>query len=885
MATVTDKLVVELIAETKGLRNELKRVQGDLKKTEKQTNKVGDALKGLAAVAATIGIVQLASDTVNVIRKFEDLEATLRAVTGSSQGAANAMDLIRDFTKNTTFQVDEVTRAFIILKQAGVVPTSDVLQDFGNFAAGMGKSITDLAQAAFNATTGEMEMLKQFGVVARQQGDQITVTFDGTTKTIERSGDAVIDFLRSIGAESFPTALAERLNTLSGAISNAKDASEAFQTAIGEGGVTDVLVDFNKRVADALNGSTDLAEAIGTVLAGALNVVLAPLLLVIENLRAFISILIGTSIGLIVINLGRIATAFSVIRTAVAGAFTATAAFMGLTTGPAVFGFLAIAGTAAATAYAILGDSADDLNEDLANQEELNKKVTDTVEVQKDAIGELTKEYQKFIDVVNKAQKREKDNLFNFPTEGITNLQQYNDLFDKFVIARTDAEERPSLEFMGQELFPKPLLRDLPALMSAGLFDEADALRGEFKAEFLKQFFPELTEQDIMDQFDIAVVGPVQKVLDLARKTLAEEDPLLMLKDLLQDPAALSGAFSQLGGMEVLGISEEDFAEGIRRYIKIAETELTPMQGLLQGVFDMGDISDMEKIDKAMLDDPDFLRNLYDDLMLLGEISEDMDFIAFSAQFNIGLDRMRESTEEIVDPLKALNDELDDLAGKFENQGQVLRLLNEAVASGVLNQDQANAAYREFLKSAGPTTELLVNIGEAVESTALAFADTLASALMQGQLSLQTFKDFASQIIQQIIAEFIRLKIIEPIVNAALGAMGLTTSGASGGTSATGDAGGGRLQARQVHLVGERGPELFVPDSGGVLLNNMNTRNAMGGGGTTIVQNLNFSTGVVPTVRSEILRLMPDIAEVTKGAVAEASARGGNYRRSLLGGT
>ena len=67
MASVTDKLVVELIAETKGLRNELKRVQGDLKKTETQTNKVGDALKGLAAVAATIGIVQLASDTVNVI--------------------------------------------------------------------------------------------------------------------------------------------------------------------------------------------------------------------------------------------------------------------------------------------------------------------------------------------------------------------------------------------------------------------------------------------------------------------------------------------------------------------------------------------------------------------------------------------------------------------------------------------------------------------------------------------------------------------------------------------------------------------------------------------------------------------------------------------------
>jgi hypothetical protein len=65
-------------------------------------------------------------------------------------------------------------------------------------------------------------------------------------------------------------------------------------------------------------------------------------------------------------------------------------------------------------------------------------------------------------------------------------------------------------------------------------------------------------------------------------------------------------------------------------------------------------------------------------------------------------------------------------------------------------------------------------------------------------------------------------------------------------------------------------------------LMNMNTKNAMGGGGTTIInQSINFATGVVPTVRAEVMKMMPQIAEVTKGAVAEAAMRGGNYRRAL----
>ena len=52
-------------------------------------------------------------------------------------------------------------------------------------------------------------------------------------------------------------------------------------------------------------------------------------------------------------------------------------------------------------------------------------------------------------------------------------------------------------------------------------------------------------------------------------------------------------------------------------------------------------------------------------------------------------------------------------------------------------------------------------------------------------------------------------------------------------------------------------------------------------GGVTVVQNINVSTGVQQTVRTEIKTLMPQIANAAKAAVADAKLRGGSYGRSF----
>lgn len=174
---------------------------------------------------------------------------------------------------------------------------------------------------------------------------------------------------------------------------------------------------------------------------------------------------------------------------------------------------------------------------------------------------------------------------------------------------------------------------------------------------------------------------------------------------------------------------------------------------------------------------------------------------------------------------------------------------------------------------------------QAIVSTSHAFTNDFVNALLDGQNVLDSFKNFAKKIVAQIIATFLQLAVVNRILNAVFQnfegyEMQPTILG---GSSPSQKASGGTYGPNRPMLVGERGPELMIPNSGGRVMNAHSSRMAMGGGGVVINQNLNFSTGVVPTVRSEVMKMLPTISDVTKASVLEAASRGGSYQRGLLG--
>ena len=163
------------------------------------------------------------------------------------------------------------------------------------------------------------------------------------------------------------------------------------------------------------------------------------------------------------------------------------------------------------------------------------------------------------------------------------------------------------------------------------------------------------------------------------------------------------------------------------------------------------------------------------------------------------------------------------------------------------------------------------------------FTNDFVMALVNGESALESFKNFAKQMVSQIISAFLQMLVINQIIDA----VGTAIAGISGGTYDPATqrilrASGGAMRSGQPYVVGERGPELFIPHTAGTLRNANDTR-SMGGGGIVINQSINLTTGVAATVREEVTRMMPTISEVTKASVLEAASRGGRFQKGLMG--
>ena len=183
--------------------------------------------------------------------------------------------------------------------------------------------------------------------------------------------------------------------------------------------------------------------------------------------------------------------------------------------------------------------------------------------------------------------------------------------------------------------------------------------------------------------------------------------------------------------------------------------------------------------------------------------------------------------------------------------------------------------------------EKLPDLKQMVDSFALQTMNNFTQAFVDGVTGAKKFGDavrgLAKSIVDSLIKMLVQYYLTEPLFRALQGGIGSFFDGGSFGkgfmdnlkTRAT----GGPVSGGTPYLVGERGPELMVPSSNGAVVPN----NALGGGGVTVVQNINVTTGVQQTVRAEIANLLPQISNAAKSAVADARMRGGGFSKAMVG--
>ena len=212
---------------------------------------------------------------------------------------------------------------------------------------------------------------------------------------------------------------------------------------------------------------------------------------------------------------------------------------------------------------------------------------------------------------------------------------------------------------------------------------------------------------------------------------------------------------------------------------------------------------------------------------------------------------------------------------KIEEQGHVFDLVRNSM------RDITAIDIRDFFSKTSTAAE---DAAKKMKDSMQGFSDSMKSSFEAGFMSMvdgtKSVKDAFRQMAIDIIAQLYRVLVVQRIVGSFDAAAG-TGSGIVGGIMKLAGgffrANGGPVSGNQPYIVGERGPEMFIPNRSGTVIPNKN----LGGGGVVVQQTINVTTGVQQTVRNEIQTLLPQIAEASKAAVLDARRRGGSFANAF----
>jgi hypothetical protein len=252
-----DSILVRYEADLKKFKADLKSAEDDIRGPQEQATKAGKQIEKsfdsagksvnnfggmvakvtpiLAGLFAVERIIAFGQSIVDTTAKFQRFQAVLTNTLGSSSAAAQALQMIQDFAAETPFQVDELTDSFVKLANQGFIPTREEMRKLGDLASAQGKSFNQLTEAIIDAQTGEFERLKEFGIRASKQGDQVRFTFKGVETQTKFTSKAIREYVLSLGdLEGVTGGMAAQSKTLGGQLSNLEDTITDLKNTIGQ---------------------------------------------------------------------------------------------------------------------------------------------------------------------------------------------------------------------------------------------------------------------------------------------------------------------------------------------------------------------------------------------------------------------------------------------------------------------------------------------------------------------------------------------------------------------------------------------------------------------------------------------------------------------------
>lgn len=273
------------LAETKQQLNSIENATistaGGFRTLESSASSFKSILIGFGSISFASG---LAKDILDTNRSMEMLRAQLLSLTGTKANAEATFSYIQKFAKDTPFEIDGLTKTFIMLQNYGLRPTEDVMKALTNQASKLGASQETLngitmalgqAYAKGKLQAEEMMQLAERGVpVYALLADML---HKSTAEIMDMASKGqlttdVIDKLVIKMGEMASGSNAAAMDTLNGKISNLSDSWKRFEDTLlnskGEGvikGITDSvtrLIDMlNRNLSDDIDSKIAHAQA------------------------------------------------------------------------------------------------------------------------------------------------------------------------------------------------------------------------------------------------------------------------------------------------------------------------------------------------------------------------------------------------------------------------------------------------------------------------------------------------------------------------------------------------------------------------------------------------------------------------------------------------
>lgn len=196
----------------------------------------GDRAFATGRTAGAIGL-SIGAALALPLKAASDMESMNIALQTSFQGnqkeAKAAFDAINKFAAKTPYGLEEVMTGFIKLKNMGLDPSEEALTAYGNTASAMGKSLKDMVEAVADAATGEFERLKEFGIKAKSEGENVTFMFQGVKTTVGKNSKEIEQYLKYVGNVKFAGGIEAQSKSVKGMLSTLTDGVVMTASKIG----------------------------------------------------------------------------------------------------------------------------------------------------------------------------------------------------------------------------------------------------------------------------------------------------------------------------------------------------------------------------------------------------------------------------------------------------------------------------------------------------------------------------------------------------------------------------------------------------------------------------------------------------------------------------